>query len=239
MAAHVPGEPITPAEIVRAAKQTDCLSVSYTFTEPTIFHELAYDTAVLARKQGLKNNFVSNGFISEAPLREIAPLLDAVNVDLKFFREQSYRRISRARLQPVLDAIRLYHALGVWTEITTLVIPGLNDSNEELTGIAEFLCGLDPAIPWHLSRYHPAYRMHDHPQTPVETLHRACEIGRKAGLRYVYEGNLPGEGGENTYCYQCGALLIERFGFFVRQNRIHDAACPDCGTTTDGGMSGP
>ncbi len=238
--ANVPAELVTPAEIVRAAKQTDCLSVSYTFTEPTIFYELAYDTAVLARKQGLKNNFVSNGFISEAPLREIAPRLDAVNVDLKFFREQSYRRISRARLQPVLDAIRLYHALGVWVEITTLVIPGLNDSDEELSGIAEFLCGLDPAIPWHLSRYHPAYRMHYHPQTPVETLHRACEIGRKAGLRYVYEGNAPGEGGENTYCYQCGALLIERFGFFVRQNRIHDAACPDCGTTTDGfGMSGP
>ena len=121
-----------------------------------------------------------------------------------------------------------------------MVIPGLNDSNEDLTSMAEFLCGLYPSIPWHLSRYCPAYRMHDHPQTPAETLHRASEVGRKAGLRYVYEGNLPGEGGENAYCYPCGALLIERFGFFVRQNRIHDAACPDCGTTTDGfGMSGP
>jgi pyruvate-formate lyase-activating enzyme len=125
-------------------------SISYTFTEPTLFHKLAYDTAVLAREQGLKNNFVSNGFISEAPLRAIAPLLDAANIDLKFFREASYRRISRARLQPILEAIRLYHELGVWLEVTTLVIPGLNDSDAELTGIATFLSDLDPAIPWHL-----------------------------------------------------------------------------------------
>jgi pyruvate formate lyase activating enzyme len=234
MDAEVPGEPITPAEIVRAAKQTGCLSISYTFTEPTIFYELAYDTAVLAREQGLKNSFVSNGFIGEAPLRQIVPLLDAVNIDLKFFREESYRRISRARMQPVLDAIRLYHELGAWVEVTTLVIPDLNDSDEELTGIAEFLCDLDPAIPWHLSQYYPTYRMLDHPPTPVATLRRAREIGQKTGLRYVYEGNVPGEGGENTYCYECGALLIERFGFFIRQNRIQNGCCPDCDTSIDG-----
>ena len=240
MDADVPGEPVTPAEVVRAAKQTGCLSISYTFTEPTIFYELAYDTAVLARAQGLKNNFVSNGFISEAPLRQIAPLLDAANIDLKFFREASYRRVSRARLQPILDAIRLYHALGVWLEVTTLVIPGLNDSDAELTQIAEFLCDIDPAIPWHLSRYYPAYRMFDHPPTPVDTLRRARAIGRQTGLRYVYEGNVPGEGGENTHCHHCDALLVERFGFFVRQNRIRDGACPDCGTAVAGvGMSGP
>jgi pyruvate formate lyase activating enzyme len=219
---------------VRAAKRTGCQSVSYTFTEPTIFYELAYDTALLAREQGLKNSFVSNGFISEAPLRQIASVLDAINIDLKFFRDESYRRISRARLQPVLDAIRLYHELGVWVEVTTLLIPGLNDSDEELSGIAQFLCDLDPAIPWHLSQYYPAYRMHEHPPTPVETLRRACDIGRKAGLRYVYEGNVPGEGGENTYCHQCAALLIERFGFFVRQNRTRDGVCPDCRTAVDG-----
>ena len=239
MDARVPGEPVTPAEIVRAAKQTGCLSISYTFTEPTIFYELAYDTALLAREQGLKNHFVSNGFISEAPLREIAPLLDAANIDLKFFRDESYRHISRARLQPILDAIRLYHALGVWLEVTTLVVPGLNDSDEELTQIAELLCDLDPAIPWHLSRYYPAYQMFNHPPTPVQTLRRAREIGRKAGLRYVYEGNVPGENGENTYCHHCGALLVERIGFFVRQNRVRGDACPECGTAVDGvGMSG-
>jgi len=237
--AEVPGEPVTPTEIVRAARQTGCLSLSYTFTEPTIFYELAYDTARLGRDQGLKNNFVSNGFIGEEPLREIAVVLDAVNIDLKFFREESYRRVSRARLQPVLDAIRLYRELGVWVEVTTLVIPGLNDSDEELSGIAKFLVSLDPAIPWHLSKYYPAYRMHEHPPTSIETLRRAREIGRSAGLRYVYEGNVPGEGGENTYCYQCGSVLIERFGFFTRQNRIETDACPECGTLVDGiAMSG-
>jgi len=237
--ADVPGEPITPAEVVRAAKQTGCLSISYTFTEPTIFYELAYDTAVLAKEQGLKNSFVTNGFIGEAALRDIAPLLDAADVDLKFFRDASYRKISRARLQPILDAIRHYHELGVWVEVTTLVVPGLNDSDEELTQMAEFLCGIDPTIPWHLSRYFPAYRMHDHPPTPAETLRRAGEIGRKAGLHYVYGGNLPGAAEENTQCHQCGALLIERYGFVVRRNRIRGGVCPDCGTAVAGvGMSG-
>jgi len=235
----IAGEEITPAAIVEAARNTGCLSISYTFTEPTIFYELAYDTAVLAREAGLKNNFVSNGFISEAPLRELSAVLDAANIDLKFFKEESYRRISRARLQPILDAIRLYHELGVWLEITTLVIPGINDSDEELQQIAGFIHELDPAIPWHVSQYYPAYKMFDHPHTPVETLRRARQIGLDTGLRYVYEGNVPGEGGENTYCYQCGELLIERYGFYVKQNRIRDNRCPDCNASIDGvGMSG-
>ena len=235
----VTGEPITPQAIVQAAKQTGCLSISYTFTEPTIFYELAYDTAVLAHEQGLKNNFVSNGFISEAPLRELATVLDAANIDLKFFREQTYRRVSRARLQPILDAVGLYHELGVWLEVTTLIIPGLNDSEAELRQIAEFIYNIDAAIPWHVSQYYPAYKMLDRTPTPVETLRRAREIGFEIGLRYVYEGNVPGEGGENTYCYNCGALLIERYGFYVQQNRIQQSECPDCGTTIDGiGMSG-
>lgn len=235
----VAGETITPEAIVQAALNTGCLSISYTFTEPTIFYELAYDTAVLAREKGLKNNFVSNGFISETPLRELATVLDAANIDLKFFKEESYRRISRARLQPILDAIRLYHELGVWLEITTLIIPGINDSEGELQQIAEFIHELDVAIPWHVSQYYPAYKMFDHPPTPVETLRRARRIGLDTGLRYVYEGNVPGEGGENTWCYQCGELLIERYGFYVRQNRICDSRCPDCGAVIDGiGMGG-
>jgi pyruvate formate lyase activating enzyme len=238
MEGMVAGEPVTPRTIVDAAKATGCISISYTFTEPTIFYELAYDTAVIAREDGLKNNFVSNGFISEAPLRELATVLDAANIDLKFFREESYRRISRARLQPILDAIQLYHELGVWLEITTLIIPGLNDSAEELKQIARFICDIDPAIPWHVSAFYPAYKMVDRPPTPVETLRLARQIGLETGLRYVYEGNIPGEGGENTYCYQCSSLLIDRYGFFVRENRIHDNCCPDCGAVIDGmGMS--
>jgi len=235
---QMPGEPVTPDTIVHAALASGCASVSYTFTEPTIFYELAYDTAVLARERGLLNNFVSNGFISEAPLRALAEVLDGVNVDLKFFKEESYRRISRARLQPVLDAIRLYHDLGVWVEVTTLVIPGLNDSEPELTQIAEFICSVGAEIPWHVTRFYPAYRLLDRPSTELATLRRAREIGLGAGLRYVYEGNVPGEGGENTWCYRCQALLIERYGFAVTQNRIRNNACPACGAPIDGlGMS--
>ena len=139
--------------------------MSYTFIDPTIFYELAYDTAVLARERGLNNNFVTNGFISEVPLRELATVLDAANVDLKFFKEETYRRISRARLQPILDAIRLYYELGVWIEVTTLVIPGINDSDEELTQIAEFVCSVGPEVPWHVSAFYPSYKMIETPPT--------------------------------------------------------------------------
>jgi pyruvate formate lyase activating enzyme len=236
----IAGERVTPQQIVAAAQETGCSSISYTFTEPTIFYELAYDTAVLAKEKGLMNNFVSNGFISEAPLRELATVLDGVNVDLKFFREESYRRISRARLQPILDAIRLYHELGIWVEVTTLVIPGLNDSDKELGQIAAFIHSVGEEIPWHVTAFYPAYRMYDRPCTDVATLRRGREIGLAEGLRYVYEGNVPGEGGENTYCYHCKALLIERYGFSVRLNRIgDDGCCPECAAHIDGlGMSG-
>jgi pyruvate formate lyase activating enzyme len=236
---RIPGEQTTPHDIVEAALAAGATSIAYTYTEPTIFYELAYDTAVRARQQGLYNIFVSNGFINEAPLREFATLLDAVNVDLKFFKEASYRHISRAGLQPILDAIRLYHELGVWVEVTTLVIPGINDSQDELRGIAEFIRSVGAEVPWHVSQFYPAYKMLDRPVTPLATLQQAGEIGREAGLRYVYEGNVPGEKGEDTCCYNCQALLIDRYGFYVRLNRIHDGLCPACGVRIDGvGMGG-
>ncbi|MGD8999804.1 MAG: AmmeMemoRadiSam system radical SAM enzyme [Granulosicoccaceae bacterium] len=234
----IPGERVTPQAIVEAALAAGATSIAYTYTEPTIFYELAYDTAVLAREQGLKNIFVTSGYISEAPLRELATVLDAVNVDIKFFKEQSYRHISRVRMQPILDAIRLYYELGVWLEVTTLVIPGVNDTDEELKAIAEFVHSVGVEVPWHVSQFYPAYKMLDRPVTSLETLRRSGDIGRAAGLRYVYEGNVPGEKGENTYCYQCGSLLIDRYGFYVRANRIHNGCCPDCGAPIDGvGMS--
>ena len=231
---EIPGEPVTPEGLVGAALASGCASMSYTFTEPTIFFELVQDTAVLARERGLKNTLVTNGFINEAPLREFATVVDAANVDLKFFREESYRRISRARLEPVLAAIRLYHELGVWLEVTTLVIPGVNDSDQELGEIAAFLCALDPGIPWHVSGYYPAWKMLDHPPTPVETLRHARDIGLSAGLRHVYVGNVMGDPGENTWCPSCRGLLIERFGFAVRVNRIESGRCPHCGTLVEG-----
>jgi pyruvate formate lyase activating enzyme len=234
----IPGERVTPQTIVEAALAAGATSIAYTYTEPTIFYELAYDTAVLAREHGLKNIFVTSGYISEAPLRELATVLDGVNVDLKFFKEKSYRRISRVRMQPILDAIRLYHDLGVWVEVTTLVIPGVNDSDEELKAIAEFVHSVGVEVPWHVSQFYPAHKMLDRPVTPMETLRRAGDIGRAAGLRYVYEGNVPGEKGENTYCYKCDSLLIDRYGFYVRANRIRAGCCPDCGAMIEGiGMS--
>ena len=224
--------------VVQAALAAGATSIAYTYTEPTIFYELAYDTAVVAQQHGLKNIFVTSGYIGEAPLRELAPVLDSVNVDLKFFNEKSYRRISRVRMQPILEAIRLYHELGVWTEVTTLVIPGINDSDEELTAVAEFVRSVGAEVPWHVSQFYPAHKMLDRPVTPMETLRRAGDIGRKAGLRYVYEGNVPGEKGEDTYCYHCRALLIDRYGFYVRENSIHQGCCPECGVSIDGiGMS--
>lgn len=236
----VPGERVTPRKIVDAARSSGAMSIAYTFTEPTVFFELAYDTAILARAAGLKNLFVTSGFINDAPLRQIATVLDAVNVDLKFFNEDSYRRISRARLQPVLDAVRLYHELGVWTEVTTLVIPGVNDSADELLRIARFIASVAPHIPWHVTQFCPAYGMLDRPPTPTASLRRACQVGMEAGLRYVYEGNVPGEGSENTRCYGCGSLLIERYGTMVRSNRIRNRRCPRCGTQIDGVlMDGP
>ncbi len=234
----IPGERITPQVIVEAALAARATAIAYTYTEPTIFYELAYDTAVLARGQGLKNIFVTSGYINQRPLRELARVLDAANVDLKFFKEENYRRISRVRLQPILDAIRFYHELGVWVEVTTLVIPGINDADKDLKKLAEFVRSVGVEVPWHISQFFPAHKMLDRPITPVETLRRASDIGRATGLRYVYEGNVPGEKGENTYCYNCQSLLIDRYGFYVRANCIRDGCCPDCGASIDGiGMS--
>ncbi|MGQ9831367.1 MAG: AmmeMemoRadiSam system radical SAM enzyme [Thermochromatium sp.] len=231
---RVAGEPVTPAQIVRAARASGARSIAYTYTEPTIFYELAYETACLAREAGLANVFVTNGYINAPPQHELACVLDAANVDLKFFRDESYRRLSRSRLQPVLDAIARYHALGVWIEVTTLVIPGVNDSDEELRGIARFIHSLSPDIPWHVSRFHGAYRMTDVMPTPPDTLRRAADIGREAGLRYVYVGNLPGDGDEDTQCPGCGARLIRRYGFYLLENRIQHGVCPECGTPVAG-----
>lgn len=228
------GDHVFPHEIVKAAKTYRCASIAYTYTEPTVFYEYAYDIAALAHEHGIKNVFVTNGYTAPEALRAIRPFLDGANVDLKSFSDDFYRRVCGARLEPVLETLREYKALGIWLEITTLVIPNYNDGEEELTRIAEFVCGLGPEIPWHISAYYPTYELIDQPRTPVATLRKAREIGRKAGLRYVYEGNVPGETGENTYCPQCGVLLIERRGFTVVENRVRAQTCPQCAALIDG-----
>jgi pyruvate formate lyase activating enzyme len=235
-AGHINGEDISPQQIVAAAKAKSCASISYTYTEPTVFFELAYDTAVLARQAGIRNCFVSNGYMTPEAVGTIAPYLDAINVDLKAFREETYRRVMKASLAPVLECLRALAAHHVWTEVTTLVVPGMNDSRDELADIARFIAGqLGPDVPWHVSRFHGDYRMEDAPATPVEELDRTVRLGKQAGLHYVYSGNVPGEPTENTYCPSCGKLLIARHGFLVRSNDLTPAGtCPNCGVKIAG-----
>jgi pyruvate formate lyase activating enzyme len=227
--APVRGVERTPHEIVDCAVANNCSSISYTYTEPTIFFELAYDTARLAREAGLRNIFVTNGYISKEALTAIAPFLDAANIDLKSFSEGFYRDVVHADLHEVLQSIIEYRKLGIWIELTTLMIPGLNDSELELRGIADFIgTNLGNDTPWHVSGFHPTYKMTDRPVTPVTTIRHAREIGMAVGLRHVYEGNVPGSGGENTYCPSCKALLIRRYGYAIQSNRISNGLCPEC-----------
>jgi pyruvate formate lyase activating enzyme len=229
------GRYLAPEDIVRSAKRNDCTSIAYTYSEPTIFFEYAYDIAKLAKEEGIKNVFVTNGYITKGPLEKISPYLDAANIDLKSFSDAFYRRICGARLQPVLDSIKFHKKLGIWTEITTLIIPSINDSEEEMWKIAEFIKNeAGEETPWHISRFHPMYKLIDLPITPISTLRRAREIGLEAGLRYVYEGNVPGENGENTYCPKCQKVLIRRYGYNIQENRIKKSACGYCGAKIDG-----
>ncbi len=233
--APIRGTERTPQEVVQRARDNDCLSISYTYTEPTIFFEFACDTARLAHAAGMRNIFVTNGYISREALEMVAPVLDAANIDLKGFSEAFYLDVVHARLSEVLDSIIEYRKQGVWIELTTLIIPGLNDADAELEGIASFIvANLGVDTPWHVSQFYPTYQLLDRPRTPVATLRKARDIGLAAGLRYVYEGNVPGEGGENTRCPSCGVLLIERYGFTITVNRVQSGACPDCGAAIAG-----
>jgi len=232
---RITGIDLPPEEIVKKALASGCRSISYTYTEPTIFFEYAYDTAVLARKAGLRNVFVTNGYITPEALACIRPFLDAANIDLKGFSDRFYREVAHAMLREVLDSIVEYKRQGIWIELTTLIIPGWNDSDEDLRGIAGFIAEkVGVETPWHVSQFYPTYKMTDRSRTPVATLRRARQFGLDAGLRYVYEGNVPGEGGENTCCPGCGELLIKRHGFSVKKNRIEMGKCPECAAVIDG-----
>ncbi len=231
--AAVFGQNILPSTLVEEARNLRCASISYTYTEPTIYFELAFDTARIAAEQGVKNVFVTNGYITPEALKTIGPVLHAANIDLKGFTDEFYKKVCGARLQPVLDAIKLYKKLGIWIEITTLIIPGHNDSESELRQIAEFIGSVGEEIPWHVSRFHPTYKLLDQPVTPAATLKKARQIGIDAGLRYVYQGNVPGEG-EDTMCWNCKQTIVRRFGFSVRENRVKDGKCGYCGAAIDG-----
>ena len=229
------GQAVSPEQIVTAAANYDCASISFTYTEPTVFFELAYDSAKLAHERGILNCFVSNGYMTPRAVEAIAPHLDAINVDLKAFRDETYRKIMKASLQPVLECLKALVAAGIWVEVTTLVVPGMNDSDEELKDIAGFIAGeLGRSVPWHVSRFHGDYKMTAAPATPLATLQRACRIGKEAGLKHIYSGNVPGSADENTYCPSCGHTLIERVGYSIRAVRIRDGACEACGEAIEG-----
>jgi pyruvate formate lyase activating enzyme len=236
------GRQATPEQVARAAQRYGSRSIAYTYTEPTIFFEYSYDIARLAREMGIASVYVTNGYMTREMLELFQglddghePWLDAANVDLKAFRDETYKKVCGARLQPVLDSLKNMKELGVWVEVTTLVVPDMNDSEAELEALAQFIASeLGPETPWHVSRFHPDYKMYDRGPTPVSTLRRAYELGKEAGLRYVYVGNMPGARLEDTYCPGCGQAVIGRWGFQVTQQRTEEGKCANCGTVIDG-----
>nr|NJM03061.1 AmmeMemoRadiSam system radical SAM enzyme [Desulfobacula sp.] len=231
----IQGADTAPEKIVEEALKAGCESISYTYTEPTVFFELALHTARLAKEKGLYNIFVTNGYMSPQALEMISPWLDAANVDLKAFTEEFYRTYCKARLEPVKENIRHMLDLGIFVELTTLLIPGLNDDPKELTAMAEYIArDLGPETPWHISRFHPCYRLTDRPSTPVSSLMTAFEAGQNAGLYYVYTGNAPGLASENTFCRSCKALLVKRQGYRVENRLLPGGACPECKTPVHG-----
>ena len=229
------GDKVTPQEVVSAADKSGCRSIAYTYTEPTVFFEFAYDTAKIAHERGIRNVFVTNGYMTAEALEMIAPYLDAANVDLKAFSDRYYKDLCGARLKHVQETLKVMKAQGIFVEVTTLIVTGLNDDSAELEELAAFIAhDLGTDTPWHISRFHPTYKLTDRPATPVKTLTKARKIGLQAGLKYVYTGNVPGNSGENTFCPGCGEVVIERWGFQVGTMRINDGRCALCDAQIDG-----
>ncbi|HNQ78752.1 MAG TPA: AmmeMemoRadiSam system radical SAM enzyme [Acidobacteriota bacterium] len=229
----VPGVEVEPSKVVGAALESGCRSISYTYTEPVVFFETAFETGVTARSKGLRNIFVTNGYITKEAARDTKEFLDAANVDLKSFSDDTYGKFCGARLNGVLEGMDNLLEAGVWVEITTLVIPGLNDSDEELGAIAKHIASRSKDIPWHVSRFHPDHRMLDRPTTPVDSLDRARRAGEAAGLVFIYTGNIAGKG-ENTICPKCGKMVIERLGFSVLSVALDGGRCEACGNELPG-----
>ncbi len=220
-------EEFSPQDIVTEALSNGCSSIAYTYTEPTIFFEYAFETAKIAQEKGLRNIFVTNGYMTEECITMVKPYLDAANVDIKFFKDSSYKKNCAGSLQPVLDSVKLMKELGIWVEITTLIIPGENDSSEELSSIARFIAGIDKGMPWHISRFHPDYKFNKHAVTPEGTLKEAYSIGVEAGLDFVYAGNVD-VWGNDTICPACKKTLIRREYFNILEYNIKENKCIYC-----------
>jgi len=226
-------EELPPDEIVKQAERLKCRSISYTYSEPTVWAEYTLDTIAIARQKNIKAVYVSNGYQSKELFNELGKVLDAINIDLKSFSDDFYKKFCGARLKPVLDNVASFHDAGVHVEVTTLVIPGLNDSHDELHAIARFLKNIDERLPWHISRFFPMYKMLDRSPTPLDTLETAYEIGKEEGLKYVYIGNVQDIERSSTFCPNCGEMIIKRIGYLVEIYYGEDITCPACGAKQD------
>ena len=222
------GYELSPKKIVEMCVERNIPSIAYTYNEPTIFFEYLYDASKLAHKSGIKNVLVTNGYESDESLEMLKGYVSAMNIDLKSFNDEFYRKICQAKLEPVLETIKKSHELGIWIEITTLLIPGKNDSEEEVKKIAEFIAGIDKNIPWHISAFHPEYKMTDVPSTSTNFIHKSYNIGKKSGLNYVYVGNIIDDERSGTYCQKCSTLLIRRRGYSSDIEKIQDGKCMKC-----------
>ncbi len=226
---------LMPEKVVTEAVSKDCKSIAYTYSEPVTFYEYVYETASLARKAGIKNVIKSNGYIYPEPLKKLCSVIDAANIDLKAFSESTYLKLSGGKLQPVLDSLKIYKDMGVWLEITNLVIPSWTDNPEEIRKMCKWLFdnGFEKT-PIHFSRFYPIYRLEQLPPTPVDLLNRAVQIASEEGLLYVYTGNVPGNEKSNTICPSCKTEVIIRQGFRIAANNLTQGKCNNCGSTIEG-----
>ncbi len=230
-----PCEIITPEQLAELAYSLSSPTIAYTYSEPMIFYEYMLDAARAARPRGIHNVVISAGYINPAPLRELCAAVDAIKIDFKGFSEEFYRDVCGGTLAPVLETLRTIHESGTHLEIVTLVVPTLNDSEDELRGMAKWVVdNLGVNVPCHYSRFHPMYKLKNLPPTPVETLELAWQAARDAGIRYAYIGNVPGHRANNTYCHHCGELLIERRGYQIVQFRVEDGKCSFCDAAIPG-----
>lgn len=232
----IAGEPLSPAMAIELALRYDCKSIAYTYNEPVVFFEYTYDTAKLAHEAGLKNIYVTSGYETHKAIDTIAPYLDGMNIDIKGYSQSFYKDICGGSLKPVLDTVEYAYEKGIWIETTTLLIPGYNDSEDEIRSIAAFQASIDRSMPWHISGFHPMYKMPNTPRTPPHTLRRAYEIGIEEGLKHVYVGNIDDKARESTYCPQCGFMVIERHGHIGEHvsNHLSNGNCPQCYTPIKG-----
>jgi pyruvate formate lyase activating enzyme len=226
---------MSPEDVVAMAERYGCQSIAFTYSEPTIFYEYMLEIAKLAKERDIMPVYHSNGFINPEPLRELCQYLEAANIDLKSFTNEYYEDICFGKLNPVLETLKILKEQGVWLEITNLVVPTLNDDPEEIKAMCQWIKdNLGPDVPLHFSRFYPMYKLKNLPPTPIKTLEKAREIALETGLHYVYIGNVPGHEGENTYCPDCGKLLIRRFGFSILENHINNGKCEYCGQEISG-----